>query len=68
MKGAALRRGEDMPAAAGTGTDSAGAEGYALRCAQEDRGGFRCPPQILLDLLFPSPDDQGLRPLDPGAV
>jgi len=28
MKGGALRRGEDMSAAAGTGTDSAGAEGY----------------------------------------
>ena len=39
---------------------------YALRWGQEDRGGFRCPPRTLLDLPYPSPDDQGLTALDPG--
>ena len=36
--------------------------GYALRWGQKGRGGFRCPPQTLLDLPFPSPDDQGCDP------
>ena len=39
--------------------------GYALRWGQKGRGGFRCPPQTLLDLPFPSPDDQGC---DPGPI
>jgi len=44
MKGGALRRGEDMSAAAGTGTDSAGAEG--TRCAVPRGGGGKTGSRV----------------------
>ena len=44
--------------------------GADTRCAGPRRTGedFDSLPFALLDLPHPSPDDQGLWPLDPGAI